>query len=99
MKARLASIDDAEAKRISVGGGDMDISETMAGKRERAPVEGATDSDIPTESSGRACRAGDLHLGFVAGREVVGGAAQWWHSGKKEKIDTQSRKDPAGPFV
>ena len=51
-------MDAAEAKRISVVGGDMDASETTAGKRERAPVEGAMDSDIPTQSIDKKSRLG-----------------------------------------
>ena len=45
-------MDAAEAKRAPVGGDDMDTSETVNGKRERAPGEGAADSDIPTQSFG-----------------------------------------------
>ena len=53
----------------------MDTSETLAGRRVRAPVEGAMDSDIPTQSIERS-RLGDLHLAF-AGDEVVKDNAQW----------------------
>ena len=42
-----------------------DTSGTLAGKRERAPVEGAMDSDIPTQSIGKKSRLEDLHLAFA----------------------------------
>ena len=48
LKARLPTRDAAEAKRKPVGGGDMDTSETVGGKREQAPMERAMDSDAPT---------------------------------------------------
>ena len=44
------------------GGSDaMDASETVTGKRGRAPVGGAMDSNMPT-IGGKECRVGDLHL-------------------------------------
>ena len=49
----------------------MDTSETIKGKREWAPAEGVTDSDLPTRSAGKKCRTGDLRRAFVAGKEVV----------------------------
>ena len=77
----------------------MDTSETIAGKHERAPVEGAIESDIPARSWGKTCRAGDLHLAFAADKEVAGAHAQWWHSETGGEVDTQARKDPGAPFV
>ena len=50
----------------------MDTSETLAGKGERAPVEGVMDSDIPTQAAGRKSRLGDLHLACE-----TEGHAQW----------------------
>ena len=44
----------------------MNTPGTMYGKRERATVEGVGDSDIPTQSSGKTCCVGGLHLAFVA---------------------------------
>ena len=43
--------------------------------------------------------AGDLHLAFLADKEVVKENAQWRHSGAKDKIDTQTRKDPGASFI
>ena len=43
----------------------MDTSETLTGKRERAPVEGVMNSDIPTQSIETTGRLGDLHLVFA----------------------------------
>ena len=36
----------------------MDTPEALTGKRERAPVEGVADSDIPTQSADKTCRGG-----------------------------------------
>ena len=46
-KTRPVSTGDAEAMRIPLGGDDMDTSETIAERRERAPAGGVMDSDIP----------------------------------------------------
>ena len=71
----------------------METSGTTNGRRERALVEGAMDSGIPTQSSG------GLHLAFLAGREVEKERAQRRHFEMKEKIYTQSRKAPSAPSV
>ena len=42
---------------------------------------------------------GDPHLAFAAGKDVVKKHAQWRHFEMKEKVDSQSRKDPGAPFV
>ena len=75
----------------------MDTPETANGQRERAPVEGVVDSDIPTQSLGKKRRVGDLHLALVAAWEVVKEHAKWWHFEMGEKIDAQSKKDPGAP--
>ena len=54
----------------------MDTSETLAGRRGRAPVEGVMDSDIPTQSIGKKSQLGDPHLAFVLEKEVTGEHAQ-----------------------
>ena len=54
----------------------MDTSETTNGKRERAPEAGVVGSDIPTQSLGKTCLVGDLHLACVADMEVVNEYAQ-----------------------
>ena len=58
---------------------------------------GVKDSDTHTQSLGKKYRVGDLNLASVAGKEGVEEDAQWWHCEVKEKIDTQSRKDPSAP--
>ena len=47
-------------------GDGMDAPETINGKDERAPVEGALESDIPTQSLGKKCCPGHLHMAFLA---------------------------------
>ena len=64
---------------MPVGGDDMDTSETINGKRMWAPADGVTDSGIPTQSAGKECHVGDLHLAFVAGKEAVKERTQWRH--------------------
>ena len=76
----------------------MDTSETLAGKRERAPVEGVMDSDIPTQSVDKKCRAGDLHFASVADKEMVKKHAQWRHADMMGNIDAQTHKHPGAPF-
>ena len=90
----MASVDAVEADRIPVRGDDMDTWETVSGKRKRAPVEGAKNSDISPQSLGTECRVGDLHLPLVADKEVVKEHAQWWRFERKEKLDTDSGNDP-----
>ena len=77
----------------------MDASETLAGKRGRAPVVGAMDSDSPAQSLGKECRAGDLHSAFVSDKEVMRGHVQWRHLELEENIETQARRDPVVPLV
>ena len=43
----------------------MGTSETLTGKRERAPVEGVMDSDAPAHSIDKKSRLGDRHPAFV----------------------------------
>ena len=69
-------MDFAEAKRIPVGGDAMDFSGGINGGPERATAERVMDSDIPTQSLGRKCRAGDLHVASVGDKEVAKAHAQ-----------------------
>ena len=96
---RSAATGAVEARRIPVGGDDMDTSETICGKRERAPAERVMDMDIPTHSLGRKCRLGDLHLALGADKDGVKEHAKLRRPEMEEKIDTQSRKDPGAPSV
>ena len=77
----------------------MDTSEIASGKRERAPVEGMMGSDVPTQVADKKCRAGDLHLASVAGKEVVEENGQWWQSDTKGKIDAQDREDLGASLI
>ena len=52
------------------------------------------DSDIPTQSADRQSRLGDLHLAFAMDKGVAKEHAQWRRSDMKDKIVTQTRKDP-----
>ena len=70
-KPRFASMGAAEAKRMPVGGDDTDASGIASGKRGRAPAEGMIDLYTPTQSLGRKCRVGDLHLACAADTKVV----------------------------
>ena len=97
--AATDAADAAVATRGSLGGNDVDTSDTLAGERERAPLEGVTDSDIPTQFLGAECRAGDILSAFVADKEVAEAHVQWRDSDLKERIDAQTRKDPGVPFV
>ena len=85
LTTRLAPTVAAEANRKPAGGGDTDTSETINGERGRAPVWGATDSDIRTQSLGTKRRVGDLHTAIVAEKAVVNGAsptAEFWNKNK-----------------
>ena len=62
------------APRGSIGA--MDTLETVTGEREREPVGGVMDSDTPSQPADKKCRAGDLHLAFVADKEVAKEHAQ-----------------------
>ena len=77
----------------------MGTSETIDRKRERAPEEGAIDSDNPTQPLGKKCRVGYPHVAFLADKEVVRGRAQWWHFEMREKVDTQPRQNCSAPSV
>ena len=85
-------MDAAEAKRIPVVDDDMDTSETINGRRERAPAARVMDSGISTEPSGEKCRVGYLHVAFAVEKEVAKEHDQWRHFEMDEKIRTQSRK-------
>ena len=60
----------------TVGGDDTGNSDTIAGKRGRAPRDEELDSDIPAQSSGKRRREGDLHPAFVAEKKVAKEHAQ-----------------------
>ena len=49
----------------SLGGEAMDTSETLTGKRGRAPVGGVMDSDVPGQSADKKFQLSVLHLAFV----------------------------------
>ena len=76
----------------------MATTETISGKRERAPAEGAMDSAIPTQSVETEGRLGDLHLAFVMDKGVAKEHARRRRSDMKEKIDMRTRKDPGVSF-
>ena len=61
LKPRLAPMGAAVEKRMVPEGDEMDTSETVIGGREGAPVEGVMDSDAPSHTQGKSCRAGDFH--------------------------------------
>ena len=75
-----------------------DTSETLTGKRERAPVAAATDSDIPAESADKEGRLGDLHPAFITDKAVARRYVQWWRLDMEGKIDTQNGTDPGASF-
>ena len=77
----------------------MDTSETLAVKRERAPVGGVMDSAIPTQSTDKKSRLGDHPLAFVMDKEVVKGHAQWRRPEMKAKSGTQTRMDPGASAI
>ena len=77
----------------------MDTSETSTGKRERAPVEGAAGSDIPTQSIDKKGRLGEPHPAFVTVKGVVKRHTQWRRPEMQENIDTQSQMDPGAAFM
>ena len=72
----------------------METSETSAGRRGRAPVEGVMDSDIPTQSIEKKSRLGDLHLAFAKDKEVVEEHAQWRRPEMEAKIGAETPTDP-----
>ena len=54
----------------------MDTSETLTGKRERAPSEGVMNSDTPTQSIDKESRLGEFRPAFVIDKEVAKRHAQ-----------------------
>ena len=82
-----------------LGDDAMDTSKTLAGGRDRAPVEGAMDSDIPTQSLSKEGRLGDLHRTFVTDKDGVTERAQGWRSDMQDKIGTRARVDPWASYV
>ena len=58
------------------------------------PVEGVMDSDFPSQSADRKCRAANLHLAGVADKEVMKEHAHWEHAQLRH-----TRKDPGASFV
>ena len=57
------------------------------------------DSDIPSQTIGKQCRAGDLRAALVAEKEVAKEHAHWRHYATKGEIGVQPRKEPAAPSV
>ena len=90
-------MDAAAAKRAAEGETSVDPAENVGGIRKRAPVEGATDSRIPAQSSGKRRRMRAPYVVFMKEKKVAKGHAQWWRSDLKRKIDTESRDCPALP--
>ena len=76
----------------------MDTSETLAAKRERAPVEEAMASDILIQPLDKKSRLADLPLAFVTDKEEVKEDVQWRQPGMEGKIGTHSRTDPGAPL-
>ena len=84
----------------SLGEGATDASETLAGKRARAPVEGVMDSDTPIQAIDKRSRLGEHHLAFVMDKEVLREHVQRWQRAFEEKIESQTRSAPgASIFV
>ena len=63
----------------------MDASDTVAGKRNRAPAEGATDSNTPTQSIDKKSRLRELRLALGMAKEGEGTCAMV--APRDEKVD------------
>ena len=68
----------------------IDTSDTAAGKRKRAPAEGAMDSDVPTQSIDKKSRMGELRLALGPDTEGEGTCATV--APGEEKIDPGEEK-------
>ena len=75
-RKRAASEDDAK-----------DTSETVAGKRDRAPTAGAGNPDKSPGNQEKRCPADDFLAALVADKEVVMEYAQWWNTDLKTRLD------------
>ena len=63
--------------RIFTEGDDIDTSETLAGRRDRALIDAVEDSEDVPGNRERRWRVGDLHMAFVAEKEVAKVRPQW----------------------
>ena len=79
LKPRLASPVELGRNRIAAEDGGMDTSETLAGKRDRAPVVVVDISEDPQGSMEKRCRVGDLHFAFAPDTEEVKEHTLWWN--------------------
>ena len=73
---RLASMEEVDRNRKVTESDVIDTSETPVGRRDRAQVGVAEDSDESLLNQGKCCRAGDLQLALIAEQEVVKGHVQ-----------------------
>ena len=63
----------------------METSETLAGKRDRAPMDVAENSKDSFRNLDRRCRVGDLHLAFVAEKKFAREHTHWWNPDMKTR--------------
>ena len=78
-------MDAVDPKRNGGMADDMDTSETLSEKRSRAKADAVeTSGDLPMTQE-QCCRVSDLHLAFVADKEIVKGRAQWWNPDAKAR--------------
>ena len=68
----------------------IDTSDTVAGKRKRAPAEGAMDSDMPTQPIGEKSRMGEIRLALGPAKDGEGTCAT--AAPGEEKIDPREEK-------
>ena len=85
LKARSASMDEENPKRTIVEDDAIGTSETLTGKKDRAPGAVAENSDLSPGNQEKRCRVGALHFASVAGKEVVREHAQWRNSDLKSR--------------
>ena len=69
----------------------IDTPGTLAGKRERAPVERVMGSDRPTQSIDKTNRLGDIYLDIAMDKEVAKEHAHWRWPEMEDKSDTHTR--------
>ena len=99
LKTRLAVMGAAEGKRMVPEGDATETSETVTGSSGRAPAEGVTDSDIPTQTQQKRWRVGGPFLAAFADKEVVKELARRRHRVMKSRADSQARMDPTESVV
>ena len=76
--------------RAFLGEGATDTSDTVAGKRKRAPAEGAMDSDMPPQPIDKKSRMGELRLALGPAKDCEGTCAT--AAPGEEKIDPGEEK-------